>query len=206
MTPGLLERFAPILLLAMFTSTSATAQATGSCAPELVGSPSCPYQWVGATSVAFIGNGNGLGFVGMTTQCRADFGAGARVCTSEEILGSDTLNPNAIPAQGCWLRPSWRGFKTGVNGHDTALDESGVVARVGPISQDQATCLSWQVGDNTFQGLTLLPAGNFFPQGCATARPVACCKPIAVGEPQASMMLPTGVGVLAMLSMVRGGG
>ena len=28
---------------------------------------------------------------------------------------------------------------------------------------------------------------------------------IAVGEPQASMMLRTGIGVLAMLSMMRGG-
>jgi hypothetical protein len=34
---------------------------------------------------------------------------------------------------------------------------------------------------------------------------VACCKRIVVGEPQASMMLPTGLGVLAMLSMLKGG-
>ena len=63
-----------------------------------------PYQWVGATTVAFTGDGNGLGFVGMTSQCRAEFGAGARMCTSEEVMNSDTLNLNAIPEEGSWLR------------------------------------------------------------------------------------------------------
>ena len=84
-----------------------------------VGSAACQYQWVGVTTVAYDGSGNGLGFTGMTSQCRADFGPGARMCKSEEVTDSDTLNFNAIPAVGrmeslrdgsavpagsCWIR------------------------------------------------------------------------------------------------------
>lgn len=199
-------RFALILLLVLVSSSSAVAQAIGSCAPSDVGSPSCPYQWVGATSVEFTGDGNGLGLVGMTTQCRADFGPGARMCKSEELMDSDTLNPNAVPQQGCWVRPSWR------PGGNSGLDESGTEG-----GGESMSCRGWTVANAVQSGLTLLPGGGLAtrttnpqsdettPISCNTARPVACCKPIAVGEPQASMMLPTGVGMLAMWSMMKGG-
>ena len=69
-----------------------------------------PYQWVGYTTTAFDGSGNGFGFTLMTSACRADFGPGARMCKSSEYMDSDTLNPSGIPVDGAWLRPSWRGF------------------------------------------------------------------------------------------------
>lgn len=184
-------RFVLSFLLALFAAGSAQAQAAGSCDPQYVGSLSCPYQWVGVTSVAFDGDGNGQGFVGMTSQCRDDFGPGARMCRSDEILRSDTVNPNA-GAGGCWVRPTYQpGFVAGV------LDSSGA------NSNGLLACNGWRSGGTT--GLTLT-AGGFIAAACADARPVACCKPIAVAEPQASIMLPTGVGVLAGLSMRKSGG
>jgi len=38
------------------------------------------WEWAGVTSIDFLGDGNGGGFVAMTEQCRADFGLGARMC------------------------------------------------------------------------------------------------------------------------------
>lgn len=190
-------RFMLLLLFALLVSSSASAQAIGSCAPSDVGSPSCPYQWAGVTSVAFTGDGNGLGLVGMTTQCRADFGPGARMCSSLEVLKSDSLNFGSIPATGCWIRP--------VIAHGAAkeTDISGVAEDGGR----GISCRGWQAASSGIDGLVLTSGGGLWAYtfNCAVARPVACCKPIAVGEPQASMMLPTGVGMLAMWSMMRGG-
>ncbi|MEZ4282294.1 MAG: hypothetical protein R3F21_22040 [Myxococcota bacterium] len=152
-----------------------------------------PYQWVGATSVSFTGDGNGLGFVGMTTQCRADFGPGARMCTSQEVLESDTLNFNAIPQAGCWIRPTFVPA-----GSASAIDMSG--------SADSGPGLSCQGWTNTSEsGVSLRPNGGLERIACSAVSPVACCKPFPVAEPQASMMLPTGVGMLAMWSMMKGG-
>ena len=84
--------------LMILAASAAQAQATN------------PYQWVGFTTTTFDGSGNGFGVTSMTTQCRADFGPGARMCKSSEYMDSDTLNPSGIPEDGAWLRPSWRGF------------------------------------------------------------------------------------------------
>lgn len=195
-----------VLLVALLAAPAAYSQSVSNpCAGFGQGSSACPYQWVGATSVAFTGNGNGLGFVGMTTQCRADFGPGARMCQSSEVLESDTLNLNAIPAAGCWVRPSWRPVASGSSGDILGLDESGQAwdARV------RMTCSAWTAtgegSSGPVTGLVLSVNGGIEPAACISARPVACCKPIAVGEPQASLMLPTGVGILALLSMLKGG-
>lgn len=177
------NRFALTVLLILFAQPALAAD---------------PYQWVGTTSVTF--TGNGLGFVGMTTQCRADFGPGARMCTSKEILESDTLNLIASPPQGCWIRPSW----THANG--LFLDEAG------SWDNDSMSCRGWSTKLGG-RGLVLMSTGgigvndgtsNSNPFTCDQARPVACCKPLAVGEPQGSPLLPTGVGVLAGLFMLRG--
>lgn len=190
-----------VFALVLLASLSTKAQTVGSCAAADIGSPSCPYQWIGATSVAFKGDGNGLGFVGMTSQCRADYGAGARMCTSAEILASDTLNLNAIPSAGCWVRPS---FQTDASSN--YLDGSG------SIDNETMSCRGWSV-KSIGRGLVLMPTGGLGPFAdagdgatgftCDQSRPVACCKPIAVGEPQASMMLPAGIGVLAAFSALR---
>ena len=155
-----------------------------------------PYQWVGFTTTTFDGSGNGFGFTLMTAQCRADFGPGARMCKSSEYMDSDTLNPSGIPVDGAWLRPSWRGF-SGTGG--IALDESGVRGEVG----SNLSCQSWTaVSDNN--GLTVTPGGSFAQDICATARPVACCKPTPVPTPSASLSLPIGALGLVGLSMLKG--
>ena len=46
------------------------------------------YQWVGQTTTPLVGT---AGFLTLTTQCRTDFGPGARMCTGAEIQGSSTL-------------------------------------------------------------------------------------------------------------------
>ncbi|MEZ4330443.1 MAG: hypothetical protein R3F35_01720 [Myxococcota bacterium] len=166
-----------------------------------IASAADPYQWVGATSVAFTGDGNGLGFVGMTTQCRADFGAGARMCASKDILESDTLNPNEIPAQGCWVRPSWAPNGQGF------LDESGSAT-----SAASMTCFGWMSNNPGVYGLALSPTGslgwfphpNSEPNACSQARPVACCKPTPVPAPSASLSIPVGTMGLVWLSMLKG--
>jgi len=152
-----------------------------------------PYQWVGFTTTTFDGSGNGFGFTSMTTQCRADFGPGARMCKSSEYMDSDTLNPSGIPADGAWLRPSWRGFSEG-----RALDESGVARALPDLA-----CEGW---NNTApEGLILTPNGSFGHESCATARPVTCCAPVPIPEPAASLSLPIGAMGLAGLSMLKGG-
>ena len=166
----------------------------------------CPYQWVGATSVAFDGSGNGLGFVGLTTQCRADFGPGARMCKSEEVMDSDTLIFSAIPAEGCWVRPSWRPISAG-----STMDESGTTGSPGPL-----TCLSW-TSANGGPALVLAPTGsvttqypnpsvpgNFIQTTCDVVRPVACCKPTPIPTPTSSLGVPIGALGLVGLSMLRG--
>ena len=164
-----------------------------------VGSPACPYQWVGATTVLYDGSGNGLGFIGMTSQCRGEFGAGARMCTSQEILDSDTHNINAIPIDGCWVRPV---FQFLMDGSQTVLDASGLSG-----SASSLQCGGWNTGSTGLPGplgLTLQPDGTFVRRLCTEARPVACCKPTPVPAPTSSLSLPIGAMGLVGLSMTRG--
>lgn len=75
------------------------------------------------------------------------------------------------------------------------------------------TCGGWTDARASRSGLVLSPSGGintYTPSQagdqanlCDVARSVACCKPRPVGEPQASMMLPAGLGALAMLSALR---
>ncbi len=169
-----------ILILAvalmLLPALSAHAQAIGTCAPQYVGSPSYPYQWVGATSVAYTGNGNGIGLLGMSTQCRADFGPGARMCSSAEILDSDTLNPSAL-GTACWVRPTYQ------PGYQGVADLSGANPENGSGDLGAYACSGWTRSDSGLWGLTLTANGGVGPGRCDIAKPVACCKPIAVGGP-----------------------
>ena len=181
-------RFILILLAALMivAATASYAQATD------------PYQWVGYTTNTFDGSGNGLGFVVMTSACRADFGAGARMCKSSEYMDSDTLNPSGIPVDGAWLRPSWRGFAGATS--RLALDETGVEA-----SSRELTCIWWGDNNNSFRGLVLDAGGGFARRSCDVQRPVTCCAPVPVAEPSASLSLPIGTVGLAALAALKGG-
>lgn len=190
--------FIAVLLLmpaALFAQTTDPCTADGGIH---LGSPACPYQWVGNTSTLYDGSGNGLGFVGMTSQCRAEFGAGARMCRSSEILDSDTLNLNAIPEVGCWVRPTFR--PTGRSGE---VDESG---RTGD-AETVLSCVAWSTTGSNVRGLVLRADGSFSGSGttasCDIPRSVACCAPTPVPAPTSS--LPLGVGGLAALAVLRGG-
>jgi hypothetical protein len=181
----------------LVVSLPAAAQTTDACTVDNgihVGSPACPYQWVGATTVAYDGTGNGLGYTAMTSQCRADFGPGARMCKSEEVMDSDTLNLNQIPVEGCWLRPSWRPLQY-ANGAQWALDESGRIA-----DPHRLSCVGWIAGpDSNVTGLALTQIGVTLA-ACVEARPVACCKPTPVPAPTSSLTLPIGAASLASLA------
>jgi hypothetical protein len=187
-----------LLLSLLLIAPQARAQETA-CTVDAgahVGTPACPYQFVGVTSTLLNGAD---GFVMMTTQCRADYGPGARMCKTAEVMDSDTLDPNAIPERGCWVRPSWRPISTATE-KARALDESG-------LSRDPAelSCKGWS---NSGSGLYLDPDGNFDVGGCGSqdkARTVACCKPIPVAEPISLFSIPIGAGALAGLAGVKGG-
>jgi tetratricopeptide (TPR) repeat protein len=74
------------------------------------------------------------------------------MCTSQEILNSDTHNLNAIPIDGCWVRPV---FQFLINSSSqTVLDASG---RLGSTSSFQ--CGAWETGSGVSGplGLTLQP-------------------------------------------------
>jgi len=168
-----------VIAFALFLTASTAYSQGNACTVNFgahIGSPACPYQWVGATSISFDGSGNGLGFVGMTTQCRADFGPGARMCTSKEIMESDTLDPNAIPAEGCWVRPvllsiAWQ------------TDVSGAKELAG----DGMSCHGWSFSSSGLKGLRLTSAGGFDSRGlgsrCSQVLPIACCKPTPIPVP-----------------------
>jgi len=192
------------LLLALLTLFAATASAQFDPSCGTTAATMCPYQWVGATSIAFDGSGNGLGFVGMTTQCRADFGPGARMCTSEEILQSDTLNLNDIPSQGCWLRPVFQPVASSSSG--LSLDATGTSSDEPGIgqSEEDLACQSWSTTETGREGLVLLEAGSFRIQSCEAPRPVACCKPTPIPTPTSSLGVPIGALGLVGLSMLRG--
>jgi len=160
--------------------------------------------------VLYDGSGNGLGFIGMTSTCRGEFGAGARMCESEEIMDSDTLNVNDVPDEGCWVRPSWQPMSAAGGGSPTqrfGLDESGVYDDPGDL-----TCRGWTRDDSTEEGLVIgvnsigLSRGAFSQEHCDVQRSIACCKPTPVPAPTSSLSIPIGAAALAGLSMLRGAG
>lgn len=157
-----------------------------------------PYQWVGTTTQTFNGNG---GFLSMTTACRADFGAGARMCSSVEILESDTLTPNV---DECWVRPIFQPIGNGL-ASTVVLDATGVYldGESGGKQPQNFTCNGWTTNDSGRNGLVLKVSGGFQVKACGGNRPVACCAPIPVAEPSASLSIPTGVMGLVLLSSMR---
>ena len=120
-----------------------------------------------------------------------DVGA-TRMCTSSEILNTATVPQGLVgPA---WVRPVWQ--------HDTSagqLDDSGVRGDSG-----QLTCYSGTLSGFNASGLTVGENGSFEVLPCETPRPIACCHPVVVPEPSASLGLSTGVFALLALNATRG--
>lgn len=135
--------------LVLILSTTATAHEAGT------------YQWVGQTTMPLAGT---AGFLTLTTQCRTDFGPGARMCTGAEIQGSSTLEVNGIAAEGCWARPEAIAFSSG----GALLEKTGMVIFGVP------DCGQWSTGGS---GFTLRNDGRFGISSCDELLPVACCAP-----------------------------
>jgi hypothetical protein len=182
-----LSRVALITVVFALSATSIQAQAAD------------PFQWVGVTTTNFDGDD---GFLSMTTACRTDFGSAARMCSSVEILESNTLIPDI---RECWVRAVFQPVATGTLPAAT-LDSSGVFLdglsrSTGP---ENFTCNGWSTNSSNVNALVLKPSGGFQVRGCGGNRPVACCAPVPVPEPAASLSIPVGAMGLMLLSSLRG--
>ena len=120
-------------------------------------------------------------------------------------MDSDTLNLNAIPVNGCWVRPTFQPVATGNTIYTPSLDVSGafLVGTSGTNFPDDFSCNGWSEASSSSRGLTLTGSGGFGKQNCSDARPVACCKPTPIPEPSASLSLPVGVMGLAGLAAMK---
>jgi hypothetical protein len=149
-----------------------------------------PWQLVGHTTTTHLGD---AGLKAFNLACQADFGAAAKMCTSQEVI--ETIVQPTLSSEA-WVRPviiavSDNGFGTDFSGVSTSLTA--------------LNCVRWQVLNAT--GLIVTTDGNVsfriastgFLPGCDTPRPVACCR--RVPEPTASLMLP--VGGLACLGLAK---
>ncbi len=148
-----------------------------------------PFQFVGISSDTQFGN---AGVRSFALRCQSDYGAAARMCTSEEIL--ETIVWPAPAAEAAWVRPV---FNPVGGGGGVAVDASGK-----NDSPTNLTCDGWEstVG---VTGLVVLRLAGFDTLLCDTPRPIACCK--RVPEPSAALSLPVGVAGLVGLSMLKGG-
>ena len=117
-------------------------------------------------------------------------------------MDSDTLNSIGIPAEGCWIRPSWRPVTatTSGAGFTRALEETGQAN-----DRRNLTCSGWSSKSGSNRALVIQPTGGFSGENCDIPRPVTCCAPVPIPEPSASLSLPIGAVGLAGLSMLKGG-
>ena len=105
-------------------------------------------QYVGPSDEAADGD---EGILGFNELCKDTFGAGARFCTSSDILGSGSL---PAPGGRQWVAPTVIGIS--VTSSIFVLDTTGKVATSGNIS-----CTGWFTASNAFQGLFMEPYGGF---------------------------------------------
>jgi hypothetical protein len=151
-----------------------------------------PWQLVGHTTTTHLGD---AGLKAFNLACQADFGAAAKMCTSQEVI--ETIVQPTLSSEA-WVRP----VIIAVSDHSFATDFSGVAT-----SLINLNCWRWQVTNSGYSGLIVTTDGNvsFFISNsvvlpvCDTPRPVACCR--RVPEPTASLMLP--VGGLACLGLAK---
>lgn len=121
-----------------------------------------------AQELQYVGNSTdiakgGAGVAALTGLCFDEFGAGARICTSEEVLlSTEPLPVDAIAGQQ-WVLPVF------VSGAFKIFDASGVEGQPNTLS-----CLGWR--SNSSQGLTVSDVGSFEKKGCNVERQVACCQ------------------------------
>ena len=79
-----------LIVAALFLGADANAQQCGN-----------PYQLKGFTTAALTG---GSGVLGFTAACQAQFGAGARMCTSVEVMETVVIPPG-LSGTACLIAP-----------------------------------------------------------------------------------------------------
>lgn len=178
-----------VLVIVVFALSAASVQAQSAS----------PFQWVGVTTTGFDGDD---GFLNMTAACRVEFGASARMCSSVEILESNTLVPDIGE---CWVRAVFQPVATGSLPAAT-MDASGVFldGLSGSTGPENFTCNGWTSNSSNLNALVLKPSGGFQVRGCGTNRPVSCCAPVPVPEPTASQSIPAVAIGLMLVSSLRG--
>ena len=163
-----------LYLIAALAAIPATAQT------------SHPFQLVGFTANTLTG---GAGALQMSRECWLEYGDGARMCSSIEVLETTALPAQGIPGFA-WVRPTFQ-----PTGSTESVDASGRKRH-----SNSLTCDSWTFSHAQFSGLTVNAAGGFHLETCDVGRPVACCAPVSVlPEPQATLGIAVGAATIVAL-------
>ena len=123
------------------------------------------YQLIGYSEEWYQGN---FGLLKMTRVCDREFGEGARMCSSVEVMESTGQVP--LPGVGAWVRPVLVGDPY------RHTDASGVSA----ISPEHGiSCDGWTSDSLDFRGGLLLASnGGFRLTFCYSPYSIACCAPM----------------------------
>ena len=129
-----------------------------------------------AISGHFVGFSSGtttgdVGLLGMNEACVATYGAGAKFCSSKDIVWSPTLSAQTGEA---WVRPVYVNIETAhaENSIHRALEYSGQFD-----TPENLSCDSWRTSGSPLTGLVV--TGNkfaFMTYSCHVPAYVACCS------------------------------
>ena len=145
-----------------------------------------PYQLVGFSSATFKG---GSGVRVFTEACQADFGPAARMCKSTEVLET-VVWPQTLSGFA-WVMPV---LVPGINGTDASGSFHSAPSAL--------SCEGWSNDES--DGLVVFATGAIQSHAiCNISRSVACCRPVPLPEPSASVMEGVGAAALGMLAKGR---
>lgn len=133
-----------------------------------------------AQAVQYLGPSNdagpsGTGVLGFNALCQATYGKKARLCTSQDVLGSGAL-PSG-PQTLMWVIPVIVESAADPTYGTVVFDASGLAApmEVGGGIFSALDCGGWRV-TGAIHGLATDAQGTFQRATCDTDRPAACCK------------------------------
>ena len=159
-----------VLIIAVFVATAYAAK------PEPGKLTITNYRYIGTSTATTLPN---IGLNGMNAECRGQFGAEARMCTTKEYF--ETPDTPLIPHPGAWINPilitsTW-------NTVDNVPYHTEWTGK--PISGNfraNASCDLWQRAEDSRQGMIILHTGpgdahNIWINSCAYPQYVTCCTP-----------------------------
>lgn len=122
--------------------------------------------YLGVTSVSFDGS---AGLADLYAACQSDFGAGAKVCNTQQLLESPNIAGQSPGSVGAWVRPSVVGY----DGVGVAADYSSRIFSTTSVSS-AASC----GGSTDIDSKGLIVDSKFFvrTERCDVARPAVCCR------------------------------